>query len=74
MQAINGTLDHMNPSLYVQDISFLKSVDFFVFSSAHGTFLKIYYILNHISSIDKFKKINKNHSNILSHHEDEMVG
>ena len=34
-----------------------KTIDFPFFSSAHGTFFRIGYILSHKSSLDKFKKI-----------------
>ena len=34
-----------------------KTMNFTFFSSAHGTFSKIHYILSHKCSLDKFKKI-----------------
>ena len=35
----------------------LKTINFIFFSSAHGTFSRIYHILGHKSSLGKFKKI-----------------
>ena len=42
-----------------------KTMNFIFFSSAHGTFFKIYHILGHKSSLGKLKKKNRNHSNHL---------
>ena len=55
-QTVNGTM----VQLEVIDTyrTFLpKTINFPFFSSSHGTFFRIGYILSHKSSLDKFKKI-----------------
>ena len=55
-QALNDTLDQMN----LIDIFWTyhpNAEEYTFFSSAHGTFSKIDYILCHKSNLSKFKKI-----------------
>ena len=55
-QALNDTLDQMN--LIDNSRAFHpKAVEYTFFSSAHGTFSRIDHILDHKSSLSKFKKI-----------------
>ena len=55
-QALNDTLDKMD-LIDIYRTFHLKTTEYTVFSSAHGTFLRIDHILGHISSLGKFKKI-----------------
>ena len=55
-QTLNDTIDQLD----LMDIyrTFLpKTMNFFFFSSAHGTFSRIDHILGHKSSLGKFKKL-----------------
>ena len=52
---MNSTLDEMN----LIDIfrTFHSNAEYIFFSSAHGTFSRIYHFLGHKSNLSKFKKI-----------------
>ena len=52
-QALNDTLNRMD----LIDIYRTKTTEYTFFSSAHGTFARIDHILDHKSSLGKFKKI-----------------
>ena len=55
-QALNDTLNKMDLG-YIHRTSHPKTTEYTFFSSAHGTFSRIYHILDHKSSLGKFKKI-----------------
>ena len=55
-QALNDTLDQID-LIDTYRIFHLKAAEYTFFSSAHGTFSRIDYILGHKSSLCKFKKI-----------------
>ena len=62
-QKINKATETLNDTIEQLDLIDIyrtlhpKTADYTFFSSAHGTFSKIDYILGHISSLSKFKKI-----------------
>ena len=66
-QASNDTLDHLD-LLDIYRALHPKTMDFTIFSSAHGTFSRIYHILDHKSSLGKFKKNIESISSICSDH------
>ena len=56
MQTLNDTLDQLD-LIDIYRTFHPKTMNFTLFSSAHGTFSGIDHILGHKSSLDKFKKI-----------------
>jgi hypothetical protein len=53
---LNHTIDQMDlADVYI--IFHLSSAQYTFFSAAHGTFTKIYHILRHKASLNKYKKI-----------------
>ena len=54
--ALNDTIDQLD-LIDIYRTFHPKTADYTFFSSAHGTFSKIDYILGHKSSLSKFKKI-----------------
>ena len=65
-QVIKDTLDEMD-LIDIFRTFHPNAKEYTLFSSAHGTFSRIYYILGHKSSLTKFKKI-KTVSSIFSDH------
>ena len=65
-QALNDTLNKMD-LIDIYRTFHPKTTEYTFFSSAHGTFSRIYHILGHKSSLGKFKKI-EIVSSILSDH------
>ena len=65
-QALNDTLNKMD-LIDIYRTFRPKTTEYTFFSSAHGTFSRIDHILGHISSLDKFKKI-EIISSIFSNH------
>ena len=55
-QTLNGTMDQLD-LIDIYRTFHPKTINFTVFSSAHGTFSRIDHILGHKSSLGKFKKI-----------------
>ena len=55
-QALKDTLDQID-LIDIYRTFHLKTTEYTVFSSAHGTFSRIDHILGHKSSLSKFKKI-----------------
>ena len=55
-QTLNDTMDHRDLIDIYRTLQ-PKTINFTFFSSAHGTFSRIDYILGHKSSLGKFKKI-----------------
>ena len=55
-QALSDTLDQIDLT-DIYRILHPKATEYTFFSSAHGTFTRIYYTLGHKSSLGKFKKI-----------------
>ena len=55
-QALNDTIDHID-LIGIYRTFHPKTADYTFFSSAHGTFSRIDHILDHKSSLSKFKKI-----------------
>ena len=55
-QTLNDTIDQID-LINIYRTFHPKTVNFTFFSSAHGTFSRIYHILAHKSSLGKFKKI-----------------
>ena len=70
-QVLKNTLDKMD----LIDIfrTFHPNAEEYTFSSAHGTFTKIDYILGHKSNLSKFKKI-EIISSIFSNHNTMRLG
>ena len=66
IQALNDTLNKMD-LIDIYRTFHPKTTEYTFFSSAHGTFSRIDYILGHKSSLGKFKK-NKIISSIFSDH------
>ena len=73
---LNDTLDQMALDIYrtcfiyrtfQSYIEHSKAAEYILFSSAHGTFLRIYHILGHKSSLSKFKKIEIVSSSFSNH-------
>ena len=54
--ALNDTIDQID-LIDIYRTFHLKTADYTFFSSAHGTFSRIEHILDHKSSLGKFKKI-----------------
>ena len=67
IQALNETLN-MTDLIDVYGTFHPKTTEYTFFSSAHGTFSRIDHILDHKSSLGKFKKI-EIVSSIFSHHD-----
>ena len=65
-QALNDTLNKMD-LIDIYRTFHLKTTKYTFFSSAHGTFSRIDHILDHKSSLGKFKKI-EIVSSIFSNH------
>ena len=65
-QALSDPLDQMD-LIYIYKAFYTKAAECKFFSSAHGTFSKIYHMLGHKASLGKFKKI-KIISSIFSNH------
>ena len=55
-QTLNDAIDHLDP-IDIYRTFHPKTMNVTCFTSAHGTFSKIYHILGHKSSLDKFKII-----------------
>ena len=55
-QTLNDTMDQLDLN-YIYRTFHPKTMNFTIFSSAHGTFSRIDHILGHKSSLGKFKKI-----------------
>ena len=55
-QALNDTIDHID-LIDIYRTFHPKRADYTFFSSAHGTFSRIDYILGHKPGLSKFKKI-----------------
>ena len=55
-QALNDTLNKMDLIDIYRTLQ-TKTTEYTFFSSAHGTFSRIYHIMGHKSSLGKFKKI-----------------
>ena len=55
-QTLNDTMDQLD-LIDIYSTFHSKTINFTFFSSAHGTFSRIDYILGHKSSLGKFKKI-----------------
>ena len=55
-QTLNDTIDQLD-LIDIYGTFYPKTMNFTLFSSAHGTFSGIDHILGHKSSLDKFKKI-----------------
>ena len=55
-QTLNDTMDQLD-LIDIYRSFHPKRMNFTYFSSAHGTFSRIYHILGHKSSLGKFKKI-----------------
>ena len=53
---LNDTMEQLD-LINIYRTFYPKTINFTFFSSAHGTFSKIHYILSHKCSLDKFKKI-----------------
>ena len=56
MQTLKDTMDQLN-LIDIYRMFHPKTINFTFFSSAHGTFSRIYHNLGHKSSLGKFKKI-----------------
>ena len=54
-QTLNGKMDQLN-LIDIYRTFHPKTMNFTFFSSAHGTYSRIYHILGHKSSLGKFKK------------------
>ena len=65
-QTLNDTIDQLD-LIDIYRTFHPKTMNFTIFSSAHGTFSRIDHILGHKSSFDKFNKI-KIIPNIFSDH------
>ena len=65
-QSLNGTLDEMD-LIDIFRTFHPNAEEYTFFSSAHGTFPRIYHILGHKSSLSKFKKIEIVSSNFSDH-------
>ena len=65
-QALNDTLNKMG-LIDIYRTFHPKTTEYTFFSSAHGTFSRINYILGHKSSLGKFKKIEVVPSNFSNH-------
>ena len=65
-QTLNDTIEQLD-LIDIYSTFHCKTMNFTFFSSAHGTFSRIDYILGHKSSLDKFKKT-EIISSILSDH------
>ena len=65
-QALNDTLDQTD-LIDIYRTFHPKAAEYTLFSRAHGTFSRIYHILDHKSSLGKFKKI-ETFSSIFSNH------
>ena len=57
-QTLNDTMDQLD-LIYIYRTFHHKTMNFTLFSSAHGTFSRIDHILSHKSSLGKFKKKKK---------------
>ena len=55
-QGLNDTSDQID-LIDIYGVFYLKAAEYTFFSRAHGTFSKIVHILDHKSSISKFKEI-----------------
>ena len=55
-QTLNDTMDHLD-LIDIYRTFQPKTMNFTFFSNAHGTFSRIYHILGHKCTLDKFKKI-----------------
>ena len=55
-QTLNDTMDQLD-LIDIYRTFHPKTINFILFSSAHGTFSRLYHILGHKSSLGKFKKI-----------------
>ena len=55
-QTLNNTMDHLD-LIDIYRIFHSKTMNFTLFSSAHGNFSRIDHILGHKSSLGKFKKM-----------------
>ena len=55
-QMLNDTMDHLD-LIDIYRTFQPKTMNFTFFSNAHGTFSRIYHILGHKCTLDKFKKI-----------------
>ena len=55
-QVLKDTIDHLD-LIDIYRTFHPKTMNFTFFSSVHRTFSRIYHILGHKSSLDKFKKI-----------------
>ena len=55
MQALNDIMDQLD-LIDIYRTFYLKTMNFTFLSSAHGTFSRIDHILDHKSSLGKFKK------------------
>ena len=65
-QTLNDTIDQLE-LIDIYRTFHLKTMTFTFFSSAHGTFSKIDYILGHKSSLGKFeKKLKSFHASFLT--------
>ena len=67
-QTLNDTMDQLD-LIDIYKTFQPKALNFTFFSSAHGTFSRIDYILGHKSSLGKFKKIEIS-SSIFSDHKE----
>ena len=70
-QVLNEALDEMDLTVIFR--TFHPNAEEYTFSSAHGTFTKIDYILGHKSNLSKFKKI-EIISSIFSNHNTMRLG
>ena len=63
-QTLNDTIDLLD-LIDIYRTFHLKSINFTIFSSAHGTFSRIDHILGHKSSLGKLKKLKSFQSSFL---------
>ena len=66
-QTLNDTIDQLD-LIDIYGTFHPKTMNFTFFSSVHGTFFRIDYILGHKSSLGKFKKIEIIPSIFSDHH------
>ena len=71
-EALNDTIDQID-LIDIYRTFHPKTADYMFFSSAHGTFSRIYHILGHKSNLGKFKKI-EIISSIFSDHSAMRLG